>query len=323
MSPCENYKCLDAVFTVKKQHFTERLPKKPYCSDDLDYGLCIRNLSTASRKKYFQPNRPDRKAVLVFDIDRPFASFAWEENNLPEPNFAVVNPANGHAHLVYNLAIPVLVSSAHARDSPVRFLAAIQQAYTAALRADRGYSGLIMKNPIHCDWHLVPFDLSGAYDLNELAEYVDLGVPAENDEDEDEEIFGLRRNCRVFDHLRTLAYTKIREFYHVRTAFVAYQAWVYSEAAKINLSKFPHKPLAPQETAAIARSIARWTWQFLTPEGFSEYQRRAAAKTNANKRIKRSAKQETARDLRRQGLTVRAIAARLDVSLSTAKNYLR
>ena len=322
MSPCENYKCLDKVFTVKKQHFTERLPKKPYCSDDLDYGLRIRILPTASRKKYFQPNRPDRRAVLVFDIDRPFAAFAWEENHLPEPNFAVVNPENGHAHLVYNLEIPVLVSSAHAHDAPIRFLAAIQCAYTAALRADRGYSGLIMLNPIHSDWHLVPFDPSGAYDLNELAEYVDLsrvrGAPAKNDE-----TYGLGRNCTVFDELRKFAYTEIRAFYCVRTAFVEYQAAIYRAAIEVNRSNFPTNPLSPQETAAIARSIARWTWQHLTPEGFSEYQRRAAAKTNAGKRIKKDAKRETAYDLRRQGLTVRAIAARLGVSLSTAKNYLR
>ena len=323
MSPCENYKCFDNVFSVKDQHFTERLPKKPYCSDDLDYGLLIRNLPAAARKKYFQPNRHDRKAVLVFDIDRPFGAFAWEENHLPEPNFAVVNPENGHAHLVYNLEIPVLVSSAHAHDAPIRFLAAIQCAYTAALRADRGYSGLIMLNPIHSDWHLVPFDPSGAYDLNELAEYVDLGAPAENDEEGDEEIFGLRRNCRVFDHLRTLAYTKIREFYHVRTAFVAYQAWAYSEAAKINLSKFPHEPLAPQEVAAIARSIARWSWQHLTPEGFSDYQARSSARAVAARRTVRDAKRETARDLRRQGLTLRQIAKRLNVSLTTIKRHLK
>jgi hypothetical protein len=83
---------------------------------------------------------------MVFDIDREGAAIAWEDANLPAPAWAAVNRENGHAHLAYGLSVPVLVAE-NARRAPIRYLQGIEGAYREALQADRGYSGLITKNP--------------------------------------------------------------------------------------------------------------------------------------------------------------------------------
>ena len=49
--------------------FQDRLPKKPYCSDNLDYGLIIRPKEISLKYKYIQPNSPYYLHYLVFDLD--------------------------------------------------------------------------------------------------------------------------------------------------------------------------------------------------------------------------------------------------------------
>ena len=63
--------------------FYEKLPKKPYCSDDLGRGVIIRPKRTAIQKPYIQHNPPCLVSSLVFDIDRQDAYFAWSDANLP------------------------------------------------------------------------------------------------------------------------------------------------------------------------------------------------------------------------------------------------
>ncbi|MCE6002739.1 replication initiation protein, partial [Acinetobacter pittii] len=66
---------------INNQQFTAdfyaKLPHKPYCSDDLGYGVIIRPKKTAIQMPYIQHNQPCLVTSLVFDIDRPDAFFAW------------------------------------------------------------------------------------------------------------------------------------------------------------------------------------------------------------------------------------------------------
>jgi hypothetical protein len=80
-------------------NFYENLPHKPYCSDDLGYGVIIRPKKTAIQKPYIQHNPPCLVTSLVFDIDRSDAYFAWSDANLPAPTWIAKNPKNGHAIL--------------------------------------------------------------------------------------------------------------------------------------------------------------------------------------------------------------------------------
>ena len=138
--------------------FYEKLPHKPYCSDDLGNGVIIRPKKTAIQKPYIQYNPPCLISSLVFDIDRSDAYFAWSDANLPTPTWIAQNPKNCHAHIGYMLATPVCTTH-RARQNVIEYLAKIEQAYSLALGADRGYSGLITKNPCHQTWENHIFDV--------------------------------------------------------------------------------------------------------------------------------------------------------------------
>ena len=88
---------------------------------------------------------------LVFDIDREGAVFAWYDENLPTPLWTSMNPENGHAHIAYRLKIPICTSDI-AHIKPIRFLAAIESAMIEKLKSDRGFAGLLTKNPLHPHW---------------------------------------------------------------------------------------------------------------------------------------------------------------------------
>ena len=52
--------------------FRQRLPYRPYCTDDLSTGLHVRPALTALEKRYVQYNPPSIINWLAFDIDRPY-----------------------------------------------------------------------------------------------------------------------------------------------------------------------------------------------------------------------------------------------------------
>ena len=47
---------LNSMTRSVQSEFVNRLSNKPYCSNDLDYGLQIRNKETALERKYIQAN---------------------------------------------------------------------------------------------------------------------------------------------------------------------------------------------------------------------------------------------------------------------------
>jgi hypothetical protein len=102
-----------------------RLPRRPYCSDNLAHGLIIRSADQAVGKPYLQINSPVLRHWLVFDVDREYGAFSWEWANLPAPNWSAINLDNGHAHLAYLLTTPV-VTSAAGHEKPLRFAAAVE-----------------------------------------------------------------------------------------------------------------------------------------------------------------------------------------------------
>jgi len=94
------------------------------------------------------------------------------------PNLVVVNPRNGHAHLVYLLGAWVQTDFGDSRRlKVVRYAAAIERAYTAALGADPAYTGRFQHNPLS-DAYVTKIGRDTPYSLDELARYVDLNEPA-------------------------------------------------------------------------------------------------------------------------------------------------
>ncbi len=231
--------------------FYENLPYKPYCSDDLGHGIIIRPKRTAIQKQYIQHNPPCLITSLVFDIDRSDAYFAWSDANLPTPTWIAKNRLNGHAHIGYMLSTPVCTTH-RARQNVIEYLAKIEQAYSLALGADRGYSGLITKNPCHGAWENHIFGVE-PYELNYLADFVEL----QELKTDLKEVSGLGRNCMMFDTVRKWAYKAIRE--HRGSTFDVWLGEVLKMA--INANGAFIEPLPYSEVKATAKSIARYCWK--------------------------------------------------------------
>lgn len=233
---------------------SNRLPRRPYCSDDLSAGLRIRSLRQAITKPYIQINPPHLRVWSIHDVDRPGAAVAWEDVGLPPPSWAATNRENAHAHLVWGLSAPVLVDSPDMRQGPLRYLCAVEAAFRERLQADQGYSGLITKNPGHPLWRT----LRGpqiAYELGELAEWVDL--PKHLPRRKPEEI-GLGRNVTVFDWLRQYAYRHVRHYKGDVRNFVLWQSHLNGKAMERNGDLLI--PLDGREVWHIAKSVSKWTW---------------------------------------------------------------
>jgi hypothetical protein len=234
-----------------RSNFYRNLPHKPYCTDELGAGLIIRQKKTAIQMPYIQPNPPCLVSSLVFDIDRSDAYFSWSDANLPPPNWIAKNRLNGHAHIGYMLATPVCTSH-RAKQKIIEYTAKIQQAYSLALGADRGYSGLITKNPCNTQWENHIFDVQ-PYDLGYLADFVEL----QELKTDLREVSGLGRNCAMFDTVRFWAYKAIRA--HLSGSFDRWHTEVLEQAKNANDAFI--QPLPYSEVKATAKSVARWVWR--------------------------------------------------------------
>jgi len=296
-----------------------RWPNKPYCSDDKSARL-IRRLDSALKQPYIQANPPHLRVWSIYDIDRAGAAIAWEGANLPPPAWSACNTENGHAHLVYGISVPVLVDSPDMRQAPLRYLCAIESAFRAALDADAGYSGLMTKNPAFPDWRVLRGPRS-AYDLGELAEYVDLKKFAPKRKPEE---VGLGRNVSLFDSLRHYAYREIRGYKRaVQCAYVYWQKDLYDTAMSRNGDFCT--PMDHREVYHVARSVAKWTWRKFdvaaSDARFSKLQAHRGHKGGTARSASYEGLRADARLMQAKGMTLRAIAAELGVSLGAVSGW--
>jgi hypothetical protein len=316
--------------------FQERLPTKPWCSNDLSaYGLKIRNQAHALKHTHIQYNPPPAVAWLVFDIDRPGAQNDWYDQGLPPPAWISTNPENGHCHIAYGIKTPVTRTNS-ARIEPLRLLAAIEKAYRVELGGDPRFTSFITKNPLHKHWITwTPVIGGGVYELNELAEYVDLSVKADKRTREEKQSaeYGLSRNVTMFDDLRFWAYSSVREFWSAG----GYDRWLTAVEAKaqgINENQFPNNPLPLSEVVATGKSVAKWVWRNITPTSFRDYVNATHTPEIQSKRGKIGGKKSgqvrglkaleaagKARKLKAEGLTQKEISEKLGISLRTVKTY--
>jgi hypothetical protein len=305
--------------------FEKRLPRKPYCTDDLQSGLKIRSARHAVRRKYIQVNPPWLRSWLVFDVDREGAALAWEDALLPEPAWCSINPANGHAHIAFGLDAPVLIGE-HTHDRPVRYLAAVESAMRAKLDADPSYSGLITKNPLHKDWRTLWSQNAGVYDLAFLSDHLDLPrfVPKRKPAE-----IGLGRNVTLFDWLRHYAYRAIRGWKRPEPGiYIRWMNHLYEMALQRN-GDFAN-PLDFRECYHIAKSVAKWVWNRFdidaSDKRFAQRQRQrgriGGLRSGAVRQKASEDKQASARLMRAKGMTQTEIAQALGVTDRTVRNWL-
>lgn len=241
--------------------FNDRLPLKPYFTDELQYGLRIAGKEQALLARYIQFNQPHAQHWLCFDVDRPGAAIDWSDRNAPAPTLTIMNKANGHAHLLYALKTAVRTAP-DGKIKPLKYAAAVESALREKLDADVGYSGLICKNPNHEYWQIAVWQ-SELYTLDWLADSLDLNAVNDKEIVAD---YGLGRNCTLFEKTRKWAYRAIRQ------GWPEYEQWLnacYERASAYNLHFTT--PLDENEVIGIAKSIAKWTSSRMTEDSFSDY----------------------------------------------------
>lgn len=246
--------------------FAQLIPTRPYCTNDVKYGLIIRKRIDAVTYRHVQLNGPNDIRWLTFDVDRPDARFAAEDANLPPPTVFIGNPRNGHAHYAYLLGSPVLTFP-ESRRSPLEFAAAIERGFVRRLGADRHYCGLIAKNPLHPDWCFEWLE-SKPYDLATLADWLFEGETRQYPRSKDQ--FGLGRNCQIFDELRVIAYREVLTYKNQRATCAVFEKRLDYVATSIN-QQFS-TPLSFTEVRSISRSVAKWTWRRFSSDTFSAIQ---------------------------------------------------
>lgn len=254
--------------------FRQRLPRKPYHTDNPRHGLRIRDVQRALSSRYIQHNGPTHRYWLVYDVDRMTAALDWTDLGAPPPTIVAQNPENGHAHLIYGLDVPVRTAP-DAKTAPLRYAAAVDCALRALLGADEDYAGLICKNPLHPHWRVTEWE-PRLYELGDLDSWLDLSPYA--DRRKRLPAYGLGRNCNLFEYLRHWAYKAIRQ------GWPEYGRWFeacLARAEGYNVAEFAGTKagrLPANEVKATAKSVARYTHKHFSPEGFSQWQSRQGRK---------------------------------------------
>ena len=307
------------------QLFEAGLPRKPYATDAVESGLHITSRRRALTRRYLQFNPPHLRVLTVYDVDRPGAVLAWEDADLPGPLFASANRQTGHAHLGWALDAPVLVEHEEARAGPLRFLCAVESLMRARLQADEGFVGLIGKNPLHPHW-LTLWGPPYAYGLAELGEWLP-GLEKHQPRRRPDRV-GLGRNCDSFDWLRRYAYREIRAWWKApRKAgvYVAWQQHLYDQAQSYTANEH-RPPLDFRESWHVAKSVARYTWNNTTEDGFSKWSARMGAKAgqaSGQARRRRTAERDAKiRRLRALGWTQQRIADEVGIPRRTVAYVL-
>lgn len=291
------------------KHFRDHLPRKPYHTDDLGDGLRIRDVQKAIEARYIQANGPTHQWWLIYDVDRSGAALDWDYRGAPPPTMTVQNPENGHAHLIYGLAVPVRTAS-DGRPGPLRYAAAIDNALRGQLAADPGYSGLICKNPLNPFWRVMEWE-SELYSLDDLESWLDLTQYADKRKRLPE--YGLGRNCNLFDRLRLWAYKAIRQ------GWPDAERWYQAVLERARAYNDTDPALPDNEVRATAKSVAKWTHQRLSPAGFSAVQAERGRRKGAEQR---EGAEERVREMALQGASQREIARSLGVSQRTVGRWL-
>lgn len=290
---------------------TERLPRKPFCTNDFRWGVKIRPRSQAVGFKYLQVNLPCMISWLILDVDRPGAAECWPDAALPVPTWTCTNPSNGHAHLCWGLSSPVYLGSAGSQR-PARYLAAIERSFARQTGADLAYGGLLTKNPSSSAW--ISAHRNRLYELGELAEYADFSTGAIGTLTRS---FGVGRNATLFEALRRWAYQSIDQW----RGYGCYERWLREvTSTAMTMNRFAC-PLDEREVGHLAKSVANWVWRRYAGHGLSEAE--FAARQASRGARKGLANRVRGQQMLRDGASPGSVAAALQVSPRTIINWRR
>ena len=96
------------------EQFTDKLPNKPYCTNNLEHGLLIRPKAVAVTYKYLQPDHPYYQSYLILDLDyeSSLSEILYSMTGIPLPNLLIENKDNGRSHIFFTLKTPIYKTEA-------------------------------------------------------------------------------------------------------------------------------------------------------------------------------------------------------------------
>lgn len=272
-----------------RSDFINQIISRPFCTDDFKKdGIYRTNKRRALNSVYIEHNNDSFINSIVFDIDSDTAAIAWQDANIPKPNFITQNPANGHAHLFYALSSPVCITE-NARRKPQKLLKGVIEGLTERLGADPCYTGKITKNPLNPRWRTF-WNEQPRFELNYLCEFIDTNKRVKKEVRKS--IVAEGRNTALFDSLRFYAYSIIFK-YQKNDDFCGFMSALEEEAEHINDSF--EDQLGFKEINHTIRSISSWVWGTFDSDTFSEIQSNRAKK--AKGKIKSKTKNKLSRIL--------------------------
>jgi hypothetical protein len=229
------------------------LPVWPYASDQLWEGIYRMERSDALRRRYIETNPQALSNLLVVDIDHPDAFLrAIDGRHGWLPNAVVENRANGHAHAVWALR-EAITRTEYARRKPLAYATAVTEGLRRSVDGDKGYSGLMTKNPTHQAWD-ASWLTDHLYALPELEEHLAGYMPPKSwHRTKRRNPVGLGRNCYIFETARTWAYREIRNHWDDPTGL---HHAITGQVHELN-AEFT-EPLPVNEAGHIGSSIWRW-----------------------------------------------------------------
>ncbi|EMJ9262748.1 replication initiation protein [Klebsiella pneumoniae] len=268
-----------------RSDFINQIISRPFCTDDFKRdGIYRTNKRRALNSVYIEHNNDSFINSIVFDIDSDTAAIAWQDADIPKPNFITQNPANGHAHLFYALSSPVCITE-NARRKPQKLLKGVIEGLTERLGADPCYTGKITKNPLNPRWRTF-WNEQPRFELNYLCEFIDTNKRVKKEVRKS--IVAEGRNTALFDNLRFYAYSIIFK-YQKNDDFCGFISALEEEAEHINDSF--EDQLGFKEINHTIRSISSWVWGTFDSDTFSEIQsnraKKAKGKTKTNTKAKK------------------------------------
>lgn len=243
------------------------LPTTLRCSTVKDSTLFRKKTDRANTYAYVGYNPPNITRYIVLDLDYCDALFAYYDNNAPLPQFIIRNPENGHCHYVYQLKDPVTFYG-RSRSAPIRLLTATEQALTALLNADRGFTGYLAKNALNRN-HDTYITGVKPYTLNELSQNLDLESIENPSVSLNDHTYG--RNSGTFDAVRVQAYKIAGKLNYTE---------LYNECLSLaeSYNNRYDKPMSYNEVKGIAKSIAGYCKSQAYIRSLSELQARKGSK---------------------------------------------
>ena len=295
------------LFQDQLKNIEKWVPPKPYCTDVLSEGCARAPKKIALQKKYLQLNDRYQHALIV-DLDYAGSFFAWEDCNVPPPNFIALNRANKRCHYVYSI-VPVL--TVNKTTNAMRLLRKTQLGLRRQLDGDIHFTDFLSKSLWSKKWETTLIE-PYSYELRDIFSELSDDVLAQPETKAEIE-YGVGRNCIVFDNTRQYSYRAVRKYRNFET----FKDAIFQKARATNY-KFSN-PLHDSELHRIVKSISNWTWEKMTPESFADLQ---AHRGSLRGKKRKDDLLPQVIELRSQGLNHREIATKTGVHNSTIGRWL-